>query len=131
MTMDAEAIVKQSIEKIAAAQAKEASGKLAAFESVMTELSTILSDLVVAMEARPDAAKAIAAELAKLKIQPRIEAAPAAVTVQVNPTPIHNHVAAPAVHVQAAAAAKGWDVTFKFDGINQTIPTGATFKRIN
>jgi hypothetical protein len=131
MTMDAEALIKSSIEKIATAHAKEANGKLQAFESVMSELSTILSDLVVAMEARPDASKAIAAELAKLKIQPTIQAAQPAVSVNVNPTPIHNHVAAPAVHIQQAAHAKGWDVKFTFDGIDQTIPTGARFTRIN
>ena len=143
---DPEQQIAEALKKLVNAQTNENGTRLAAFESLMNEVSVALGDLVTAMESRGDDGEKLArAMAAALKGMPRPDAptvnvAAPTVNVTVEPTPFHNHIASPEVTVNVPEAVvnverpvppKGWEVAFKFDGPNLSVPSGMTLTRIN
>jgi hypothetical protein len=125
--------------------------KMVAFESLLNEISTALSELVALMEKGDDGtalAKALAAAMREVRVTatPTINVAAPQVTVtptinveaaapaeiHVSPTPVHVDVKVPkaeppVIHIERLEPAKGWDVEFKYVG---GLPVGATFTRL-
>ena len=143
-----EKLISETIAKLAKRQQgeqqqSESSAKMAAFETLMQEVSVALGDLVSAMEGKPGESEKMAGMLAdaiRAIRPPAVSVASPSVNVKVDPNPVHNHFASPevhinvpeqVVHIEKAPPPKGWDVVFKFGGTNPTVPTGMTLTRIN
>lgn len=134
--MDAEKLIADAVSKLVKQQTGDSAGKLAAFESLMEEVKVALGDLVLAIEDDKDEddpqalAKALVDALKTLKL-PTVTVPAPAVSVNVEPAPVNNHMPQPLVQIVERQPARGWEVTFKFDGMNQNVPTGMTLMRIN
>ena len=130
--MDAEKLITDAVSKLVKQQTGDSAGKLAAFESLMEEVKIALGDLVAAAEDKEpqEMAKALAEAFKSLKL-PTVTVPAPAVSVNVEPAPVNNHMPQPLVQIVERQPARGWEVTFKFDGMNQNVPTGMTLMRIN
>lgn len=133
--MTTEEMVLEAVSKMAQQKAGVDAKKFAAFEGLLLEISTGLADVVAAMEKDGGEDVAIASALSAAMKAVRIEAphvtVEAPVTVNVNPTPIHNHVTTepPVVHlIERAAPPKGWSIEFKHDARGAL--AGASLTRI-
>ena len=123
---DVEAIVMDAAKKIASTQESDVAKKFTAFEDLLNEVSTTLSDIAESVGKGDDDSaitKALTEGLKALKFN-----VSSPVTVNVEPTPVHVHVA-PA-ELQERIAAKGWKIKFEYDGITTNIPSGATLTRL-
>ena len=135
MTLDANQLVKEAVQNLVQQHGR---AKSEAFDSLMHEISTALTDLVSVMESgnSGDAiAKALTQALKSVKIEvaaPQITVKAPEVVVNVAPTPIQNNVTMPDIKFpdMKAVPAKGWDIEFKFGSLNN-VPIGAKLTRIN
>ncbi len=118
--MSAEEMVFEAIRKVAQQQATTDGRKFEAFEGLLLEISTGLADVVEAMEkgSGEQIANALSAALKAVRIEAPHVTVDAPVTVNVSPTPIHNHVTTepPVVHlIDRPVPPKGWSIAFKYD----------------
>ena len=105
--------------------------RVAALEEQLNESSAELSEIVESAGKggdETDIAKALTEGLKALRLN-----VSSPVTVSVEPTPVHMHVAAaaaPVVEIHERTAAKGWKIKFEYEGVTTNVPSGATLTRM-
>lgn len=110
---------------------KETAAKITALEQQLNEWSAELSELVESIGQGGDEADLVKALTEGLKALRLNVSSP--VTVNVEPTPVHMHVAAaaaPVVEIHERTATKGWKIKFEYEGVTTNVPSGATLTRM-